>query len=689
MEEFEKNIEKSKIQERNYTVVAFILTVVVVVFIGFVLSFIPDKLDEEFILQNYIRPLKDFVAEKSETIQYIVMTISFPLLFIAFYKLINKIKLKTDEKSIKIIEWSSLILTLALAIKVFKANTFYLEKSILYGNFLLFSLLFLLVIALIFFYNKVKSEKNLKVFNAVIFTGISIFIGVIAFLYINHTYTQNTYIAHHATAYFYPIHKINCGLTPGVDFDSIYGYYSYFFCMIMKLFGRFDIYFFSFIVSGLIFIILGCFAVFINKVIKNKVIALIATLSVIYTLIIQHFFVTDGYYLQYVPHRVLFPALILVYMILYLNLREKGHKAFLELGGFIISAFAIFWNLDTGIIVLGVWVCFLGYEILFFGSLKDKNTYKEIGKVILMAIFSVLLYFVILNVITFARTGTIVKIKDIIFGQSTFLGSGFYMLKMPLWHPWILLVLVYGVALVISIKKLKFMNKNVDLKRYEKNSLIFSLAILGMGIFYYYQGRSHLYAFIFIVYPGIILLGMFLDYLINNYKKDLKRNIIMFIIAGTLVICGTSSIYCMFTNKGTMNMLNKEKIKEIDALGEMVEVTQNIKDVTEGKLEILIPYEGLIYERMNMQDTKGISAFEDLFTYEECRKVIKYLEKNDVSLYTVTDMYDMLNYKYHDEMENAIKDKYKIIKKDEYVMIVNQDNWKNIKKIEEVMKGAF
>ncbi len=91
----------------------------------------------------------------------------------------------------------------------------------------------------------------------------------------------------------------------------------------------------------------------------------------------------------------------------------------------------------------------------------------------------------------FLELGELLGIKNIIFGQSIFWGSGFYMIEMELWHPWILLALVYGVSLAVTIRKLKFMKNQENEEEYKKNSMIFSLAILGArNIFIFSRKKS-------------------------------------------------------------------------------------------------------------------------------------------------------------------------------------------------------
>ena len=80
------------------------------------------------------------------------------------------------------------------------------------------------------------------------------------------------------------------------------------------------------------------------------------------------------------------------------------------------------WNLETGAVVLGVWIMFQGYEILYFNSLKEKKTYIEIAKVFLGVILTVILYFGILNLITFLRTRRNSRNKKYNFRTVCFLG---------------------------------------------------------------------------------------------------------------------------------------------------------------------------------------------------------------------------------------------------------------------------
>ena len=62
------------------------------------------------------------------------------------------------------------------------------------------------------------------------------------------------------------------------------------------------------------------------------------------------------------------------------------------------------------------------------------------------------------------------------------------MIKMKLWHPWILLIFSYIVGLAIALSKIHMINHEKRIL-FQKNAMIFVLSILGIGVFVYYQGE--------------------------------------------------------------------------------------------------------------------------------------------------------------------------------------------------------
>ena len=84
----------------------------------------------------------------------------------------------------------------------------------------------------------------------------------------------------------------------------------------------------------------------------------------------------------------------------------KFPKRILQCIGFIISALALFWNLETGLITAILWYLFLCYETLYFNSLKDKKTIIDILVYTAMLVMSAVTYILMIEAVTYFRTRT-------------------------------------------------------------------------------------------------------------------------------------------------------------------------------------------------------------------------------------------------------------------------------------------
>jgi hypothetical protein len=100
---------------------------------------------------------------------------------------------------------------------------------------------------------------------------------------------------------------------------------------------------------------------------------------------------------------------------------------------------------------------FLIYRALTTRDLKDKNLYRIAGAAF-AGTLPPWLGLLILLLITFARTGQVFQFADLLYGPMVFYQSGFYMMRMPLIHEWILLVVFFTRwPLAKSMKDLSFM----------------------------------------------------------------------------------------------------------------------------------------------------------------------------------------------------------------------------------------
>lgn len=645
--------DREKIKQKKYLdnirmYFTFIITIIIMIIVGYMIYvMIPNTLDIEYITTNYIKSISYFEAEQSERIQFVVLTISFPILYILIYKIMQKIQIKVKDykRTYNIFTTINVVAIAILIINIIKKEL--LIQSVLVG-----------IIYIICFkiYNITKSKKIIKY---CLYFATTLIICIISYLYINPTFEQLRYISHHVDAYYYPVLKITSGLTPYIDFTPLYGCYSYVFAFLQTIFNDNSLLFFSIINAIIVAIVLINFALIINRVIKNKVIAFTTFLAMLFPMVIQCYRINNGPYLQYMPHRVLFCSIILLFINIYLLYRKNVNKLILQIIGFIISAFAIFWNIETGLVVLIVWTAFLGYEVLYFGNLKDKSTYKQILKILIMAIMSLLLSFGIIIGISYIRTGQIILINNILESQILFYKDGFYMIKMQLGKPWMIVIYTYMIGLAISLRKLNFINDKRKIL-FNRNAMIFTLSILGIGIFSYYQGRSHDEVFSSVLYPFIILTGIFTEillkriYISREKKLQVSNIIITSIIILTISFFAMKTIILLIQNNNIHLHMNKEKLKNVTILDDFSNYdTSNMEFITE--------YESLYYNRYNLKDTKKMPALVDLFTYKDYEKVVRYLEQTEKEVIVLDKM--LLNFiKSNKEYEQIIMEKFTIDK---------------------------
>ena len=649
---------------------SFIITILVIIIIGSIITVaVEDKIDTEYIANNYIKPTTDFVSENAEKMQYAVLTIAFPIIYIAIYLLLKKCNVELKDYKLTynvflIINLIAIVGLLLIAIGSGINGLFYKinAKTIIVSIFWL---------GLIILNSKLRKKR--KVIKYLTYIINLVVICIVSYLYVNSTFEQLRYVSHHVDAYYYPILKITSGLTPYVDFSPLYGCYSYIFALLQNIFNNNSFLFFSIINAVLVAITLINLTIVVNKMIKNKVIALITNLSIIFCLILQCFLTNEGPYLQYMPHRVLFVSIILLFITIYLKHNNTRRKNILQLIGFLICAFSIFWNIETGFIVLIVWTAFLGYEILFYNSLKDKKTYLLLLKLILMCIVTIISTCITIALITYIRTGEILNLKNVIASQVLFYKDGFYMIRMTFEKPWVLLIYIYAIGLVISLRKLYFVNsdKRINFKRY---SMIFALCILGMGIFSYYQGRSHDHVYMSVIYPCILLVGIFTEKLLKTEKFVKSKNlhisntIILGINICLLSVLASSSVVALINSNIIKTYMNKEKLNHVRGINLI-----DFSNYDTSNMDFILEYESLYYLKYDLKDEKKFPAKVDLFTYDDCKKILEYMKLTNKDIAIDKQIYILLNYKYAIQEDIELKNKFEIREDNGCVVLLNKN----------------
>jgi hypothetical protein len=213
-------------------------------------------------------------------------------------------------------------------------------------------------------------------------------------------------------------------------------------------------------------------------------------------------------YFAYFPIRFLFPALAVLFY--YMLIAEK-RKYLIACG--ILSGCALWWNFDSGVPVVGAFGAVMFLEFIF--SCERRRAFL---KLLWFGIAAILGFCAVLLLLTIDN-GQLPPFMESLKYVSYFSSSGFMMLPMPgIPAPWCFFAGIYVLGIIIGIRG--FATGRPDI--ISRMSLF--LSVLGVGLFTYYQGRSHTFNLPGTVWPAMLLLFVYTDRLIRLIKtKQLNR----------------------------------------------------------------------------------------------------------------------------------------------------------------------
>ena len=631
------------------TFVSFYIAAIITFIVGYLITFLPNELDEKFIVQNFIHDISNFCSNKINMFQYIICTCTFVIAYFFSYLFLRKKEYKNiDTKNEFIMIFSFVILSMIFIATNFY-HPFYLDSILSFSKdrqeaVVTLSIISLLLMFIIMLFSKCQANlKTYKYLNFFYWATVLFIVCKIASLYVVRNYYQLArFTSYHFDAYYYPVYKVFCGQTPLIDFNCLYGFYPYFIVPVLSLFSNCGMYSFSIFMCILVLLMLISVAFVINSLCKNKMLSFISLLAIIYIVIIFPMTFQGGpFYLQYVPHRVISPSIILAICVLYLKSSKTKLKKIIYYTGWLFIACALLWNIDTGVVLLISYVSFYMYQEACRYKFNDKKLYIKFLKIILLAMFSVVLFLISLIVITFCRTHKLLTLQNILYGQSTFYKYGFFMIPTPFMHQWILLVCVYAIALAKSIRNLKCMCEKKTEDNF-RSSIYFLLSVVGIGVFSYYNGRSHDFVFSAVIWPAIILLAGFCQESLERIVVQKNSfDIFKFISILLLQTCFAS---CLLINLIKPDVIQDVKNKNIgqDTIIETVNFIKENKQPNE-TIDIIMDDSAAMYSILRDKKIPNVPARIDWFTKDDISKVSKYLIDSNNKLFIDINTYNLLN----------------------------------------------
>ena len=302
-------------------------------------------------------------------------------------------------------------------------------------------------------------------------------------------------------AVFHPMVQVFLGKQLLVDFPHQYGMYPQFLVPLFRLIGLSVLKFT--VVMGL----LQAFAYwliyrFLRNATANPLVAALGFCGLITFSFLLERVATTEFYFQYYPIRFIFPAIAIFLTHRYFA-RPTRRLYYLV---FALASMAVLWNFETGVVVFGAWVLTLCYAEL--PGRRPGPILAHLGRG--LAVFGG--FFALFNLLVYLFYRHFPDYGGFFHFFRIFNLAGFYMLPMPLVGLWHLPIVVYIAALIAAVAALVRGERSVPARMY------FFLAILGVGLFAYYQGRSHEDVLIGVSWPAFVIITLFTDELVSGMR---------------------------------------------------------------------------------------------------------------------------------------------------------------------------
>lgn len=340
------------------------------------------------------------------------------------------------------------------------------DKPILYGNkvYIIFSIvIYLLWVKKVKFLSEISNILRFLYFPLALF--ISGYIASFTIFDLRHPYNGN-YL--NWMVVLNPIIQSVYGKTIFVDQYSQYGGYGTFFKPIFMLIPP-TLFSITLILSILLAVCLVSIFYISYKMFDNRLFAFIVSISTMYLEIYAFSLWPGEKYFQVTPIRVIFPILVSL-----LVLVSPKIQIILRIILFsFISTIAIFWNLETGLVVLIALLC----QVIYISE-GIRKLFIYIG------LYSSSLFFFILFFIEILQFSSHKPFNLEIFVRPLFLyGAGGVLLFNK---TWIIVFFVYGLGLILGWR-----GRNQKVKEYPYLDFLFFISILSLGLLLYHLLREN------------------------------------------------------------------------------------------------------------------------------------------------------------------------------------------------------
>ncbi|MEM4248316.1 MAG: hypothetical protein QXH80_03530, partial [Candidatus Nanoarchaeia archaeon] len=394
-----------------------------------------------------------------------------------------------------------------------------------------------------------------------------------------------------------------------------YGFYSFYLKPIFDIIGI-NVFNFTFVMTILYLVALLFVIVPVVKIIRNFVLKILFIFSFVSLQGLQSYLFTPDPYFQYYPIRFIFPAVSVFLLFKLIKSKEYSRQLFISMIASSILGYFILWNLDSGIVTLIAWLGFISIFSLQKILQDKKNNIKSysiffILNLLCAGIFSMIALFLIIR-----YNAIELPFSKFFEMQKLFYKQGLMMITLPLQlHPWLIVASIYIVAFSIGLYKIL---RNHSICSF-KNLLAFYLSILGIGLFSYYQGRSHDLNLPTVSWPFLTICFLFSDRLwktstIKNFKF-LRFIILPFLIFTSALSLRLIAISPKIISKSEA-LLSLKKNKEFKAKEKVFLNTiewLSTFSYPPSNTSLILYNEALLYAESGLRPAVYLPSFEENF----------------------------------------------------------------------------
>jgi hypothetical protein len=327
-------------------------------------------------------------------------------------------------------------------------------------------------------------------------------------------------------------------------------------------------------------------------------------------------------YPQLWPLRALFPMLILA-------LFATAHRRGMRIGDLflvaIVAGVALVWNFDWGVPAYGALVAFFVLALVTCSRPERPKALTRLAVSIVVPVCVSALFVLYLS----AKSGWQIELAQWVKYQQIFYASGFGMLPLPLGvHAWMGIIVIYVIGLSCGI------SARIGDAQSLRSDTIFFASVLGIGIFTYYQGRSHDVVLSFVVWPAIIIAFAITDWIWESSQKKLEAAKVWMIIP--IVTLGIMSSFLLLW--GMPRILTSKSVFLADVTPPPITRT-NVDFILSrtnggGTAVIFSKAQAVLFAETGLVSSlKGPGAAETLLVEDEKQQLLMILEERPTHLF--------------------------------------------------------